>query len=150
MRISALFVTAVVIGGLAGSTASAQTGSPRSASAATMRAQTRSGTTRSPRKAPEMPTQSNLRKTNQKKSYGKIPLPPPLTGHFSAGQGASLKALSSETMFLIDPVGRKDPSGTPVQFYPSSRSLPAGNNQATAGKTYTAKLRENGDVVKRK
>jgi hypothetical protein len=159
MRISALLVTTAIIGGVAGSTAraqtatglsasastptvKAQTGSTTSTSATSMKAQTRGGTTSTLRKAPAMPTASQSR-ASQKKSSRKIPPPPPLVGGSSSHQGATRKPVSTSEMFLADRSGRRDLAGKPVPFYPSARSLTAAKSQASAAKPHTARVRDN-------
>jgi hypothetical protein len=159
MRISALLITTAILGGVAGSTAraqtatgssasasaptvKAQTGSTTSTSATSMKAQTRGGTTSSLRKAPAMPTAGQSR-ASQKKSSRKIPPAPPLVGGVSPRQGSTRKPFSTNEMFLADPSGRKDQAGHPVPFYPSARSLTAAKSQTSAARSHTARVREN-------
>jgi hypothetical protein len=160
MRISALLVTTAIIGGVAGSTAIAQTASGSSASAptikaqtgsktsttsTTMKAQTRRGTAAPFGKAPEIPGLTQRKGNAQKKSSRRIPPPPPpTTARGGSRQTSSRKEGSANEMFAADPTGRRDLSGRPVPFYPSSRSLAAARNQQSAVKqSATAKLHDN-------
>lgn len=176
MRISALLVTAAIIGGMAGSNARAQatsgtstgsatntkpqntagtsasapatraqTASRTFTSATTMKAQTRSGTTSSYGKAPEIPGLSQRKGSNQK-STRRTPPPPSPTHGATRGrshQASARKPVRVDEMFGGDPTGRKDLSGRPVPFYPSSRSLTQAKSQQSATKPHAQKVREN-------
>jgi hypothetical protein len=82
------------------------------------------GTTRTPKKkVAAAPSVAQRKATSPKRKAGARTIPPPppvLTGRSSARSSSKLPL---ETMFLADPMGRRDLAGKPVPFYPSSRAL---------------------------